>query len=287
MERVDGSRLARGRSLARREFDEVIRRATELAARESDSGVGTLDESELLRIAREVGLPERHVRMALAEVRSGAVATSGGAIERIFGPEIMRASRVVPGTPREMAGRLDAFLVGGRLLQAVRSTERVLQYRPAVDWASQVARVASAASRSYYVAAARVVEVRLEEVEPDRTLVDFRVDPGTRGDAIGEAVAGTIMGAVLGFGGAVLLTALSPLGLLAVGTAVTAAGSAGSTAWAAARHRRKLRDVLAEVEGILDRMEVGDTLEPPPPSWRRWVFRHFHGVAKDSLIKDP
>ena len=102
-----------GRSLTRREFDDVIRRASELAARESDSGEDALDEGELLRIAREVGLSERHVRMALVELHSGARGPTGGAMERLFGPESVRAGRVVPGAPRELAGKLDEFLVGG------------------------------------------------------------------------------------------------------------------------------------------------------------------------------
>ena len=112
-----------GRSLTCREFDDVIRRASELAARESDSGEDVLDEGELLRIAREVGLSERHVRMALAELHSGARGSTGGAMERLFGPEAVRAAGVVPGAPRELAAKLDEFLVGGQLLQAVRKTE--------------------------------------------------------------------------------------------------------------------------------------------------------------------
>ena len=31
------------------------------------------------------------------------------------------------------------------------------------------------------------------------------------------------------------------------------------------------------------RIERGDPLEPPPPSWRRWVKRQFHGVARDFM----
>lgn len=280
-------RSEQGRGLTRKEFDEVIRRASELATRESDSGEGSLDEGELLRIAREVGLSERHVRMALAEVRSGVIVRTGGTMERIFGPETVRATRVVPGTPHELTVELDAFLVGGQLLQAVRKTDRMLQYRPAVDWASQVARVASATSRRYYVASARLVKVHLEEMEPGQTLVDFEVDPSIRGDAVGGAVAGVLAAAAVGFGGAIALTPLAPLGLAALGTAVAAVLGAGATAWAGSLHRRKLRDVLAEVEGILDRLETGETIEPPPPFWRRWVKRHFHGAAKDFLVNDP
>lgn len=46
-------------------------------------------------------------------------------------------------------------------------------------------------------------------------------------------------------------------------------------------HKRKLVEIRYEVEGILDRLESGETLEPPPPSWRRWVKRQFHGVARE------
>ena len=273
-----------GRSLTRREFDDVIRRASELAARESDSGEDALDEGELLRIAREVGLSERHVRMALVELHSGARGPTGGAMERLFGPESVRAGRVVPGAPRELAGKLDEFLVGGQLLQAVRKTDRRLQYRPAVDWASQVARAASATSRRYYVAASRSVEIRLEETEPGQALVDIEVDPGTRSDSVAGAVAGTLAGAVGGAGAAFAFASVAPLAVaVAAGVVLAAALGAGATYWASSLHRRKLRDVLAEVEGILDLLESGKRLEPPPPSWRQWVRRHFHGVAKDFL----
>jgi hypothetical protein len=277
---------APGKRLTRREFDDVIRRASELAARETDAGEGALEESELLRIANEVGLPERHVRLALAEVRSGGVRSPApsGAIEALFGPETVRASRVVPGTPRALAAKLDGFFVAGQLLQAVRKTDQRLQYRPAVDWMSQVARAASAAARNYYVASSRSVEVRLVETDPGETLVDLEVDPGTRNDAIGGAVAGGLAGAVAGAGAGFALALVGPpemalwggvLGVLGIG-GVAGTGAGG-------RHRRRLHEVHAEIEGILDRLERGETLEPPPASWRQWVKRHFNGVAKDFL----
>jgi hypothetical protein len=274
-----------GRSVTRREFDDVIRRASELASRESDVGEGALSEAELLRIAREVGLSERHVRAALAEVRTGgALVESNGTLDRLFGPLVVRASRVVPGTPRQLGETLDAFLVGGQLLQSVRRSDYFLQYRPAIDWASQIARAASSASRSYYIAAARSVEIRLEPVEAARTLVDLTVDPGTRSEVIGGATAGSVVGTLAGAGAAIALLTAAPLGLaVAGGAALAAALAGGSISIAGHVHRRKLGDVQSELEGVLDKLESGESLEPPPPAWRQWVKRNFHGMAKDFL----
>jgi hypothetical protein len=278
------------RGLTRREFDDVIRRATELAASEADSGEGSLDEAELLRIAGEVGLPERHVRKALAEMRTGAIIrepTPTSSLDRTFGPEILRASRVVAGAPREIADKLDAFLVGGQLLQQVRRTDRMLQYRPAIDWASQVARAASATKGRYYVAASRWVEIRLEPLEEQRTLVEIEVDPGTRQEAASAAAAGIFFGGGgAGAGAAILAASVAPW-TLALLAGLGMASGVGSLIWRATgeRHKKKLKDVLAEIEGILDKLEMGDSLEPPPPAWRQWVKRHFHGVARD-LFRD-
>ncbi|MSR36889.1 MAG: hypothetical protein EXR95_09685 [Gemmatimonadetes bacterium] len=93
-----------GRSLTRPEFDEFIRRATELAARESDGGEGALEEAELLRIAREVGLPERHVRwfrvMAAAQVLADRDITTLQAAHRLgftTGGNFCRAIKSVTG----------------------------------------------------------------------------------------------------------------------------------------------------------------------------------------------
>lgn len=276
-----------GRSLTRREFDEVIRRAAEIAASEPESGDAALTEKELLRIAGEVGLEERHVRRALAQVRS-APPTTGGPLATLYGPTFVVASRVVPGTKEGLIETIDEFLVAGRLLQTVRKGARVLQYRPAVDWASQVARAASSTKRKYYVAAAKRVEVRLEQVDDIRTNVEIEVEPGTRDDYLAGGIIGGLGGGIAtGLGVGFSLATLGPLALgvfagVAVGSAVL-----GGIAWGAGySHKKRLLEVRAEVEGILDRLESGDSLEPPPPSWRRWVRRHFHGVARDILGED-
>lgn len=274
-----------GRSLTRHEFDAVIRRAAELASSDSDTGEGALTESELYRIAGEVGLSEGHVRMALSEVRSGVGSESGGVIDRVFGPALVRASRVVPGTPEALSHTIDEFLNGTQLLQRVRRGSAMLSYRPAADWASQVARAASFSSRKYYVASARSVEVQLEAIDAERVLVQFLIDPGTRGNDLGGAVfGGAVAATAAGTAAAFGLALIAPVAA-AVGAGAVVAGALWSAIFfgTGAAHRRKVGDVRAEVEGVLDALETGTSLEPPPPAWRKWVKRHFHGVARDIL----
>jgi hypothetical protein len=270
--------MSEEKSLSRRDFEAVMRRATELAMSESESG--EFSEAELYRIAREVGISDRHIRRALAQLKTGEV--GGGPLDRLFGPEVVLASRVVPGTPRDISERIDRFMVAGRLLQSVRRGTTILQYRPAVDWISQVARLASATSRRYYVASAKSVEVRLEEVEPGRTMVEFRVDPGTRGEAVGGAFFGaTMAGAGGGIGLAFAVGTVAPLVLAVAAGAAAGGGAATAIVWGVGRaHQTKVRDVYAEVEGILDHLEMEEPLEPPPPSWQDWVRRQFHGARK-------
>lgn len=279
----------KSRSLTRREFDAVIRRAAELASTDADGAEGDLSEAELYRIAREVGLSERHVRTALSEVRAGA--GSWGVLDRVFGPAFVRAARVVPGTPEALSVTLDDFFVKTQLLQAVRKGRGVLQYRPSLDWASQLARAASFTSRKYYVASAKSVEVRLDEVEAGSTLVELVVDPGTRSDSVaGATVGGGLLGTGVGIGAAASLAAVAPL-LVASGVGIAVGGGLVAAIGTAvgASHKKKLFEVQAEVEGILDLLERGESLEPPPASWRSWVKRQFHGVARElrTLDEDP
>ena len=273
--------MDKGRSLTRRQFDAVIRRAAELATSDSESAEGALTEDELFRIASEVGLSERHVRAALSDVRSGA--GQGGLLDRIFGPPHVRAARVVPRGPDQLSDSIDDFLAGTQLLQRVRRTPTMLQYRPAVDWASQLARAASFSSRKYYIASARSVEVHLQPLENGRTSVELLVDPGTRGDdaagaLFGGGFAGLAGGGLLGWG----LASVAPLALGIAAGAVVGAGIFGGVTYAVGlAHKRKVAEVQNEVEGVLDALESGGSLEPPPPSWRRWVKRYFHGMAKE------
>lgn len=253
----------------------------------SDPGAGDrgLTESELFQIAAEVGLSESHVRQALTDVRSDGAA--GGLIDRVFGPSTVRASRVVPGTPEALGAELDDFLVASQLLQPVRRGKTLLQYRPAVDWASQLARAASFTSRKHYMASAKSVEIRLEAVDERTTLVEIEVDPGMRrediaGVLIGGGVGAGSLGVLAGWG----LSMVTPVGVaVAVGLLVGGGVWTGLAHAGGSAHKRKLHEVRSEIEGVLDALETGASLEPPPASWRRWVKRHFHGVARD-LIRD-
>jgi hypothetical protein len=85
------------------------------------------------------------------------------------------------------------------------------------------------------------------------------------------------------------LTGLALSSVIPFGPAIMLGIGAGTgvwslIAWAFGRgHKKKLREVQNVLEGVLDARETGAGLEPPPPSWRRWVKRHFHGVARDLM----
>ncbi len=284
-----------GRSLTRRQFDEVIRRASELALRDMDGDDGeAMSEADVYRIAREVGLSEAHVRKALTEVGSGAagstLAQPTSWWDRFWGSETIRVTRVVPGSAKSVAKKLDEYMVGGRLLQPVRRSPSFLQYRPAVDWMSQVARAASGTARRYYVASAKSVEVELEAVDDHRTHVGLSVDAGVRGNYVsGGLIGGISAGGAVGAASFMAITAAGlgiPLAVAAVAAAL-GLGVAGVSRATAHAHRAKVQEVQAELEGALDMLEAGGQPEPPPPAWRKWIERRFHGARRLLESEDP
>lgn len=279
--------MEEGRSLTRVQFEEVLRRATELALSEppGDGEERRISEQEILRIAGEVGLPEAHVRQALAEVGRGPVEPATWA-DRWFGTASVAAWRVVPGGSDDLLAILDEFLVGGQLLHPVRRGRNFTTYRPAVDWLSRFAQAAASTSRRYYWASAREVEVRVDAIDAHRTRVEIRVDSGARKDAVGGALGGALGGGagMLGVGVALAMAAGVPV-LAAGGIALGLAGgvTAISVGWARSHLRTRNREVQEELEGVLDRLEMGEGLDPPPASWRRWVQRQARMLRVDLL----
>ena len=133
-----------------------------------------------------------------------------------------------------------------------------------------------------------MVEVRLDELGPDSTQVDIVVDPGLAGKyRTGAVLGGTVAGAAAGIGVGVGLALLATLPVAAAGGIAVGVGVAVAVAGLVAQgFQRRLGEVHLEVEGILDGLESDGGLEPPPPAWRRWVRRHFHGVAREMMGED-
>ncbi|MDE2677857.1 MAG: hypothetical protein OXI76_08110 [Gemmatimonadota bacterium] len=278
------------RAISRSDFDQVMRRASELAGEEPGGAEGEFTDVEVLRIGREAGLAERHVRRALTELRTegGRALRRRSGIHELIAPGEVRGSRVVGRKRAAVRRELDEFLAGGQLLQRVRRRDDLLQYRPAIDWASRVARAASSTSRQHYVAASRLVEARLDDLGDGATQVDILVDPGITGDYRGRAVlGGGIVGLAVGYGTAAAIATLFSMTAAALGGLVAGSAAVFGIAVLAGRgFRRRLREIHLEVEGILDGLETPGGLEPPPPAWRRWVRRHFHGVAREMIGRD-
>lgn len=269
-----------GRGVSRKDFEEVIRRAAELAQADGATSPD-ISEAELFKIAAEVGLGEEHVRRALVEVKQSPPVPSG--VRALWSDPWLTASRVVPGSRDVVAKRIDDFLVSSRLLQQVRQGTDHMVYWPAEDWASQIARAASSTGKKYYIASAKRVEIGLQQVKDDSTWVELRVDPGIRNDLLAGAFIGGGTGGVgAGVGLALLMTPAAPLVAgIAAGVAVGGALFGGIT-WAVARtYRGQVERVKLEMEGVLDQLERGEIPEPPPSSWRKWVSRHFRGIARE------
>lgn len=263
--------------ITRGQFDAVMRRAAELAARSTDGEPDevALTDAEVIRIGKEVGLDERYVRSALSEVRTGP--ESHGFLDRLFGPTSVHAIRVLPGTPQALAAKLDAYFTDSLYFEALRRGPRILRYRPRQDVASKVGRFIRFGGKRSNLVSASSIDVTLDPsgsdpAAPDSTCLAIHAEPGSRGEYVGGAIA---LGSGLGMGlagGGVVYAVLGlgiPLAFAMVGGATVVGGVLWLTARAfGAQYRRGLAELGLRLEGVFDRLEHGEPLETPRSPWR-------------------
>jgi hypothetical protein len=260
----------------------VVKRAAELAAAEGDPEE-IIPEDEVIRIAAELGLAEHHVRQALYE---GVVEEQPETLlDKHMGVPRIMATRAVPLPPEQARAALVDYLVTREYLQIIRRQSVTTSFEPADDTVSKVARAFSR-SKKHCLAAAQGVELTVRELQPGWSHVRLKaVYPDARKLHLGGAAAGIFFlggSAASAAGVAVSALANGPLGdpvSIALG-ATAGLGVLSATAagfWKIARNNfRKWRErTINEANGVLDRLEKGDELRPPPAPWLRKLQLKF------------
>lgn len=257
-------------SLPAERLQDVIRRAAEIQLGEGEGPREALSGEEIVRIGTEVGLEPRHVRRALAEVRAESLLPEPpedrGLARGMWGPAVARASRAVPGAPRDVQGRVEEHFRSRESLQSVRRRAGRSLWEPAGSLVSKMQRTLDVGGRGYELAEARRLELSVAELEEGWSLVTLTVDLRNVRAEHGVAwSAGSAGGAV---GATVVAVAAVGVPLIAAVSAVAAAAVGASALggrWTLERKRERLELVL---QGLLDRLEQGEELEPRRPDWR-------------------
>lgn len=263
MHRDDISESLPETPLSSDELERVIRRAAELQM-SREALPDRLDAGEVMRIGAEVGLQEPHLRQALLELRAEAMLPAAPSdrsfAQRVWGPALVHASRVVPGNRDEVQGRLRDYLRLGESLRQVRDRPGLSFWEPASDLISQIRRGLDIGGHGFVLAKAKRIEVAIQALEPERCLVTISADlrnqraehAGGWYTGAGFATAGVTAGLVAGAGAPLLL--VLPL------VAGTVFG--GGTLLARRTLRADRERVELAIQGLLDRLEGGGRISP-------------------------
>jgi hypothetical protein len=240
--------------LDRRAVERVLARAAELQAGSGGQASELLTESQLIDIAKEVGLEPVHVRQALAEERTQPPAPiEHGWVAQTFGAGTASATRTVTGAPTAVLAALDRWMQEEECLRVQRRFADGLVWEPRSDVLAGLRRAFGIGGRSYALASATSVRGTVVSMDASRTLIRLDADISDRRALrlrTGSAVVGA--GAVAGMIVYTLAVAMSAIAV------VPLAGGAAA-AWALARAHRGLvvRTQLA-LEQALDRVQFGD-----------------------------
>lgn len=256
------------------ELERVIRRASDLQFRSGGAeGAGELDEAEVVRIGREVGLDPRHVRRALAEVRAEsllpALPEESDLAARLWGSGLVRATRAVPGAPAEVERKLEDHFREAELLRRVRTRPGRSLWEPAGGLVASMRRAMDVGGHGFLLARARSLEMVVEELESGWSLVTLTAD--IRNER-GHLATGWHLGLLpAGLGAAAFMVATGGAELLLLLAGGAASGTAAGVAtWAtAAQFRRRRQRTELALQGLLDRLEQGRPLaDGGGASWR-------------------
>ncbi|MBI1723060.1 MAG: hypothetical protein HYR48_04045 [Gemmatimonadetes bacterium] len=245
------------RRIDREALERIIQRAAELQAGEMDTGEG-MTEPELLKLGAEVGIPSKYLRQALYEERADAgVAEEGGFLARWIGPGRVSAGRVVPGDRTAVEQALEHWMIETEALAVKRRLPDATVWERQKGFFAEMKRGFGVGGRSYELAKAQDVTVRVTQLEPGFCHVEMTADlTPTRGGAAVSAVAAT---GALGLVGIGMVSLVSSVGaLLAPLALVPLAAAAGSPLLASRAYRRRRERMQLNQEQVLDRLERGE-----------------------------
>jgi hypothetical protein len=272
-----------GRSLARSDFEAVIRRAVELAQMDGDVDE-RVSEAELVRIGAELGLPAEQVRRALYE--QPQLEATPVWYDRYYDKPILTSSRILPGTADSTTRRIEEYISAREYMQLVRRKPGELSFIPAEDAISRLARGLSRPGSRYHLAHARRLVVSVQSIGEQRTHVRIEGDfseqraSSVSNAMIGGGVVGTIVGLIPAIAAATAGSGGADGGLfIALGAMMLslAGGMAAGVKIGANRFRDKLNAARHEMDALLERAEHSDRLEPPPAPWRQSLRAAFFG----------
>jgi hypothetical protein len=268
--------------ISRRDVPAVVKRAAELASVNDDADE-QISQDEVVRIAAELGLEARHVRQALFEgVREEH---EPGFLDRQMGTPRIMATRAVPLPEDRVRRALEDYFVTHEYLQIVRKQETATTFEPAVDTVSKISRAFQRSSK-HQLAAAHGVEIAVRPLEPGWSHVRVRAvyEDDRQGRVIRGGIAGVLLGLPIGAVTTVIVGGIAG-GLLIPEVSVAVGGMAGIASFSAvlagslASVRKQWRTwrerTQNQAEAVLDRLEKGDELRPPPAPWVRKLQMKF------------
>ncbi|MEX2281564.1 MAG: hypothetical protein WEE89_03635 [Gemmatimonadota bacterium] len=276
------------RSISRAGLELVIRRAIDISLSEQDAK-DQLSESELIKIAEELGLSERHVRQALYE-RPHDEPVPDAFLDRYFGPASVVALRAVPCEVVTAHARLEDYLVTREYLQIRRRQGPNAFFEPADDAFSSIARAFSRPSGRFHIARVQRAYLTVRPLDSGWCHVRLQMSyPEQRkGQATTAILAGSLFGVltgglVAGAVGSAISTDVLQIAAAAV-TGVVSGGGVFVGVWAAFRkeYQKWLGRSRDEAEAVLDRLEHGDDLRPPTSPWLRRLQSKLRGLGSNT-----
>lgn len=240
-------------------LERVLARASELQAQANDQPEG-LTESQLVELAREVGLSADHVARALAEERTRTLASpDDGLGRRLLGPARTETERVVAGAPDEVLAQLDGWMQRKQHLRVKRRLPDRIVWEPdgSVTTMLTVGVEQAFGGERFPFSGAFEVGAHAVALGDGQTLVRMFADVRTARTSYawgGASVGGTL---------AVAGVALAVLGVLLPVAAIPAVLAPVAGLGIARLYRGALAKAALGLEQVLDRLAAGELRKPP------------------------
>jgi hypothetical protein len=199
------------RRLDRAQLERIMRRAAELQATDRDLTDG-LTPDEVVALAKEVGIPESHVRRALIEERhTPIVAGPASWTDDMVGRADLAASRIVPGDPARVQQELLNWMSRHEVLAVQRQVPgRIVWERlGGLQGAMKRSSAALGGDRTFMLTKAAEVTAEITAVEAGWSQVTLTLDATPERNA--RLLASGISGSLCAVAGGILAVLHAPL----------------------------------------------------------------------------